>query len=285
MRIAVASGKGGTGKTLVSTNLSFLLSDREQRVTYVDADVEAPNGHLFLAPEGLTATPATVQMPVLVNDHCAGHGRCQEICAFNAIIAAKGSIIVFDELCHSCGACVLACPEGSLVEKPRMVGEVLTGTAGTIRYVAGRLNVGEARSVPLITEVLARTTGYEDDIVVIDAPPGVACSAVAAVTGADLALLVAEPTPFGRHDLALTIEMCRAVGVETAAIINRADLGDRGVTELLEAAAVPILAQIPFDRHIAEVYAAGRPALSESDDLAHALGLVARHLDNIRSGS
>jgi MinD superfamily P-loop ATPase len=281
MRVAIASGKGGTGKTLVSTNLSRLLADRGHRVTYVDADVEAPNGHLFLTPTDLDTTQVTVALPVLKEKSCAAHGRCQEICAFNAILAAKGSIIVFEELCHSCGACILACPDNSLKERQREIGTLELGKATNMCFASGKLNVGEARSAPLISAVLQRVAlDAGDDVMVVDAPPGVACSAVEAVKGSDLALLVTEPTPFGLHDLGLAVEMCRALGVETAAVVNRADLGHRKLNDLLDAAHVPIITEIPFEKSIASAYADAKLAMEYSQSLRNALGAIADYIEN-----
>ena len=277
MRLTIASGKGGTGKTLVSTNLSCVLEQRGVSVTYVDADVEAPNGDLFLSPADLMIEEVTVPTPALRAERCHGHAKCQEICAFNAILAAKGNIVVFDELCHSCGACRLACPDNALVERPRLIGEIRRGVAAGIRFLGGRLNIGEARAVPLIAALLDRLDprGREEGVIIVDAPPGVACSAVEAVKGADMVLLVTEPTPFGCHDLALAVEMCRAVEVTPAAVINRCDLGDREIYHLLERLSVPILAEIPFERTIASAYAGSRLAYDQSETLRRALEAVA----------
>jgi MinD superfamily P-loop ATPase len=264
MRIAVASGKGGTGKTLISTSLTQLWSSQGRAVTYVDADAEEPNGHLFLKPKVNRETRFEVQVPALRERNCAGHGKCQEICAFNAILSVKGSVIIFNELCHGCGACVLACPDGALVEKGREIGTIFVGKAGDADFVSGRLDVGEARVTPLI-EGVVRAAGDAGGIFVIDAPPGTSCSAIAAVGGADLLLLVTEPTPFGMHDLKLAVEMGRALGLGLAAVINRADLGDHRVRRYLDGEGIPTLAEIPFDRTVAESYAAGRLCVDECD--------------------
>jgi MinD superfamily P-loop ATPase len=264
MRIAVASGKGGTGKTLVSTSLTRLWSSRGLAVTYVDADAEEPNGHLFLNPKIESRTRFAVKVPVLKGKSCAGHAKCQEICAFNAILSAKGSIIVFDELCHGCGACLLACPDGSLIERDREIGTVFAGRTGEAGFISGSLDVGEARVTPLIEGTVHRA-GNAGGIVVVDSPPGTSCSAIAAVEGSDLLLLVTEPTPFGMHDLELAVEMGRTLGLSLAAAINRADLGDNRVRKYLDAEGIPTLAEIPFDRSVAEAYAAGRSCVDECD--------------------
>ncbi len=260
MRIAVASGKGGTGKTLVATNLARLWVDLGHTVTYVDADAEEPNGHLFLNPSVRDEERFTVSIPTLDGKTCAAHGKCQEICAFNAILSAKGRIIVFNELCHSCGACILACPDNALKEEEREIGTISSGTADGIGFISGRLDVGEARVTPLIEGVISRVEN-RDGIVIVDSPPGTSCSAMAAVRDAGLLLLVTEPTPFGLHDLELAVGMGRALGLDLAAVINRSDLGDKGTKRYLEAERIPVLAEIPFDDQIAKAYSNSRLAL------------------------
>ena len=130
MQVAVASGKGGTGKTLIATSLAVLFARQGHRVTYVDADVEEPNGHLFLSPRMRKKRPYSVRVPTLDGKRCAGHAACQAACAFNAILSVKGAIVVFHELCHSCGACVTACPDGALTEEDRPIGTISSGVAG-----------------------------------------------------------------------------------------------------------------------------------------------------------
>jgi MinD superfamily P-loop ATPase len=267
MKICVASGKGGTGKTLISVSLARLLQERGRAVTYVDADAEEPNGHLFLSPRIDTERRFSVKVPVLENGSCAGHGKCQETCAFNAILATKGKVMVFNELCHGCGACILACPEGALTEADRDIGTICAGDADGVSFYGGRLDVGEARVTPLIAGVVAMAiaaSAGEEEIVLIDSPPGTSCSAIAAMEEADLLLLVAEPTPFGIHDLELALELGCVLGKPMAVVVNRSDPDQGAMDKLIEEWRVPVLGRIPFDRDVAEIYAAGGMPVSES---------------------
>ena len=193
MRIAIASGKGGTGKTLLSTHLaSWLLQRTDEPVTYADADVEEPNGHLFLHPEIDEERRYAEPVPELVPDTCTGCGECQRICAFNAILAMGTRVLVFPELCHSCGACVTICPVDALVEKPREMGTITLGHAGRLRTIQGRLDIGEARATPLVDAVIDALPA--EGIAVIDAPPGSSCPVMAAATASRPPTSLTGPT-------------------------------------------------------------------------------------------
>jgi len=281
MRLSIASGKGGTGKTLIATSLARLWADNGRAITYVDADAEEPNGHLFLKPAIRNEHRFSVNVPTLNGKTCEAHGKCQEICAFNAILAAKGSVIVFDELCHSCGACILACPGKQLKEKDRDIGTISRGNADGVDFFSAKLDVGEARVTPLIAGVIdqaAQCVSEKQTITIVDSPPGTSCSAMAAVEKADLLLLVTEPTPFGLHDLKLAIDMGRALGRPLAAVINRSDIGDDKTQTMLERESVPILGQIPFDRAVAESYAISRLAIYDCQRFRKEISLLADKL-------
>ena len=258
MRIAIASGKGGTGKTMVSTNLAWYLAQEGRDVTYVDTDVEEPNGHLFLRPRDLDEQRYTVPIPVLPGGVCSGCGDCQRTCAFGAIVAFEDHVKVRTDLCHSCGACKLACEDGSLAHEPRALGTITHGTTDNLGVWSAALDVGEPRAAPLILGLLRAVDGQRqgDGLEILDVPPGTSCAAVAATRDADQVVLVTEPTPFGFHDLELAVEMCRALKLHISVVINRADLGDGAeMIRFMERQEIPLLGQIPFLREVAVAYA------------------------------
>lgn len=258
MILSIASGKGGTGKTTVATNLALTLSG-SARVQLVDADVEEPNAHIFLKPAFMETEQVTVPVPEIDEDRCTRCGKCAKVCAFNAIAVIKDHVLVFPELCHGCGGCSLLCPERAVVERPRKIGVVEAGVSCGIEFVHGKLNPGEAFAPPVTRAVKKRVR--QDGIVIVDAPPGTSCPAVEAVRGSDFCLLVTEPTPFGLSDLELAVEMLEKLGIPAAVIINRSDIGDEKVDRYCEEKGIPVVGRIPFDRKVAEAYARGLTAV------------------------
>jgi len=253
MIISVASGKGGTGKTTVATNMASALG---RGVRLLDCDVEEPNAHLFLHPEIEQVEEVTTFIPEIDDELCTGCKKCAEICRFRALTVVSGKVLVFPELCHSCGGCVEVCEEGAVGDGSRELGRVESGTAGDILFSHGRLRVGEAMSPPLIQKV--RSIESNNGITIIDAPPGTSCPVIAAIKGADSVLMVTEPTPFGLHDLKLGVEAIKILGIPCGLVINRSDIGDNGVRDFAAAEDIPVLLEIPFDRRIAEAYSTGK---------------------------
>lgn len=255
MRIAIASGKGGTGKTTVATNLAHVASRNGQSVAYLDCDVEEPNGHLFLKPEISQRTPVGHLIPEVNEEKCTHCGQCGEICQYSAIVCLGQKVLVYPELCHACGGCSLVCPTDAIKEVPREIGVLEVGHAGRIHFVHGLLNIGEAMSPPVIRAV--KDAAPEADVVLVDAPPGTSCPVIESIRDSDYVMLVTEPTPFGLNDLKLAVEMVRVLELRFGVVINRADVGDDEVLRYCHQDGIKILAEIRDDRRVAEVYSRG----------------------------
>jgi MinD superfamily P-loop ATPase len=252
MIIAIASGKGGTGKTTVAVNLA---RSQERPVQVLDCDVEEPNAHLFL--HGVTTGRETVCMPVPEVDEslCDGCAECARVCQYHAIVSFGTAPLVFPEMCHGCGGCAKACPRGAIRETDHRIGEIETTASGNITLIQGKLDVGSAMAPPLIRAVKERLKKGVPAI--LDAPPGTSCPVIAAVRDADLVMLVTEPTPFGLNDLRLAVDMVKELRVPFGVVVNRVGIGDDRVHEFCREETIPILLEIPDDRRIAEAYSRG----------------------------
>jgi MinD superfamily P-loop ATPase len=257
MRLAVASGKGGTGKTTVTACLTRVLAGK---AVAMDLDVEAPNLHLFLRPQITGEETAYMTVPRVDQALCIHCRACAEICQFKAISDLGEYLLTFPEMCHGCGGCLDVCPADALTPDQRELGRIRWGRAGAIDFIEGRLRVGEAMSPPLMRAVKAKlkTLHDADATIVIDAPPGVSCPAVNAVMDSELVVLVTEPTPFGLYDLELAYHAFKNLSLPMAVVINRTGHGDDGVERFCRRMDLPVVGRIPFDRRIAEAYAQGR---------------------------
>jgi len=255
MRLAVASGKGGTGKTLIAANLASTLA-RRQATCLVDCDVEAPNAHLFLHPTLTQHEEISKRVPIIDESRCTECGACVTACEFKALAFMAGNALVFEELCHGCGRCGLVCPAGAITEVDHPLGVIERGLAGNLAFAHGRLHIGEAMASPIIREL--KRTAPEAETTVLDAPPGTACPVISALHGVDAALLVTEPTPFGLHDLRAAVRVARTLELPAAVVINRDGVGDDEVERYCADEGLPILLRIPFDRRIAETGAEAR---------------------------
>ena len=265
MKIAVASGKGGTGKTTVSTNLARVLS-QNRPVQYIDCDVEEPNGHLFLKPQISETIAVETQVPEIDESICAHCGECSAFCAYNALAFLGTLTLVFPELCHSCGGCALVCPTHAMSEVGKSIGVVRIGVSDKLAFADGVLNVGQAQSPPLIRAL--RKYIFEDHLVIIDAPPGTSCPVVTSLRDADIVVMVAEPTLFGLNDLKLAVDMVRELGLAFGVLINRYDMGDDRVEAYCAEQNIPIWGRIPNDIRIAKNYSTGMMAVDMLPDIA-----------------
>jgi MinD superfamily P-loop ATPase len=284
MRIAVASGKGGTGKTTVATSLALSLAapdvHRPALPLFLDCDVEEPNAHLFLRPAFERRQDVGLLIPAVDADRCTGCGKCAEVCQYHAIVVIGKKTLVFPQLCHGCGSCTLTCPEDAIQETVRVMGVLEGGPAAVagISYARGVLNVGEPMAVPVIRQLKQWAQPAKGQDVILDVPPGTSCPVVEAVRGADFLLLVTEPTPFGLHDLRLAAEIARELGIPAGVVINRDGIGDAAVDEFCTTARLPVLMRIPFARTIAAGVARGQTLVEVAPEYQAQFQLLYREI-------
>jgi MinD superfamily P-loop ATPase len=275
MIISVASGKGGTGKTTVAMNLALI----GKNVQLMDCDVEEPNLHLFLPFEEKRRIPVSIPVPQIDEKICTYCGKCAETCQFNALAVIQNQVLIFPELCHGCGGCTLVCPVQAIREAPREIGWVREGILNGLSFVEGILNVGEPMPTPIIRKEkelmdLSRT-------VIVDCSPGTSCPVIEGVRGSDFCLLVTENSPFGLNDLELAVEMARALRVPFGVVINRADLGDSRLQKYCQEGNIPVLAEIPHDRKIAEVYSRGGIIVEELPEYRALFSILFQNLQEL----
>lgn len=265
MKIVIASGKGGTGKTTVATSLALVLSRRGMPVQFIDCDVEEPNSSIFLKPDIKEKKPVLVMTPQINNDLCTHCGACADFCAFNALVVLKDKVLKFPEMCHGCTGCVLVCPAQAISSDKREIGNIEIGDAGEIQFLHGHMNVGEAQATPVISAL--RRASNPTRTVILDAPPGNACPFVETVKASDICVLVTEPTPFGLYDLSLAIETCKTLGVPFGVVINRCDVGDDRVERYCKDNKIEIWMRIPHKEKIAKAYSIGTPLIEAEPEL------------------
>jgi MinD superfamily P-loop ATPase len=268
MKIAVASGKGGTGKTTVATNLALSLGD----VQFFDCDVEEPNANIFIKAEIKESKEVSVKIPEIDKTKCNYCGKCSDFCAYNALAVVKSNVLVFPELCHSCGGCELVCPKDAVNWCERVIGKVEHGHANGIDFYHGLLNVGEMQAIPVIKTVKKKVD--KKRTVIIDVPPGTSCPVIESISGSDYCILVTEPTPFGLHDLKLAVEVVKHLFMPFGVVINRDGIGDRKVESYCQKENIPVLLKIPERKKIAHLYSKGIAIVSESHEWHEMFGLV-----------
>lgn len=246
MRVAVLSGKGGTGKTLVSVNLAAVANIS----TYVDCDVEEPNGHLFFKPKDVHKEEVSVKIPKVNEDLCKGCRKCVDFCKFNALAYIKDKLIVFEEVCHSCGGCIILCPNKALTKKEKVVGRVEIGTSGQVKVHTGILNIGEASGTPIIKNLLADSKIKRELMTFVDCPPGSACIVMDSIKDADYCILVAEPTLFGVHNLKMVYELVKLFDKPYGVVLNKCLDGENPAEKFCLENGIKILRRIPFDNEL-----------------------------------
>ena len=272
MIISVASGKGGTGKTTVSTSLALSV----EGAMLLDCDVEEPNSHLFIKPDIGEKENVYIPVPEVDEALCNGCGKCREICRYNAIAVLNDNVLVFEELCHGCGSCSYFCPQGAIHERDREVGVVEIGDKNGLQFIHGKLLIGTPMPTPVIKAVKKHIDPAKVNI--IDVPPGTSCPVVESIKGSDYCILVTEPTPFGLHDLKLAVSVLQKMKIPFGVVINRSDLGDNKTKEYCDRNRIPLLMKIPFDRNIASAYARGVPLVEAFPDYKKQFNILYQHV-------
>ena len=261
MRIAVLSGKGGTGKTLVSVNLAAASKES----TYIDCDVEEPNGHLFFKPEGVREEEISVKIPKVDEELCNGCRKCVDFCNFNALAYIKNKLIVFDDVCHSCGGCILVCPESALTEKAKVIGKIRKGVSGEVAVWTGVLNTGEATGIPIIKKLLNVDNPQGDQLIFIDCPPGSACIVMESIKDADYCVLVAEPTLFGVHNLNMVYELVKLFNKPFGVVLNKCLDEENPAEKFCFENNIMILGRIPFDNELGTLNSNAEIAVNKNE--------------------
>ena len=275
MIVSVASGKGGTGKTLVATSLALSLKDRE-RVQLLDCDVEEPNCHILLKPSLTRSEKVSIPVPEIDEDKCNHCGKCAQVCAYHAIAAMAQHVLVFPNLCHGCGACSYLCPEKAISEKETEIGVIEFGNAGGIDFIHGKLNPGETMATPVVRQVKDLTD--RDATVIVDCAPGTSCPVVEAIRDSDFCVLVTEPTPFGLNDLVLAVNTVRELGIPCGVVINRHGVGNNKVEHYCDLEGIPVLLTIPMDIEIARLYSQGTTLVEGMPGWKGAFAIVAKQV-------
>ncbi len=279
MKIAVASGKGGTGKTTVSTAIALTIGES----VFLDADVEEPDAHIFLKPKIERTHSVPIMIPRVDYSKCDFCGECAKACAYNAIAVVPGKVLIFDEVCKGCGTCTIACPQRAIYEVPREIGVINEGWVdGKIHFFEGKLNIGESATTYLIREL--KKFAKTDQDVVIDAPPGTSCPMLEATKFVDFVILVAEPTPFGVYDLNLSIQALKDTGLKLGIVVNKYGIGNDDVFKLAEKYGIPVLMKIPFDRELAAAYSKGVPLPVAKPEIKSELKRMVDEIRNMVGG-
>lgn len=258
IKIAIASGKGGTGKTLISTNLFYVLQQNNQQITLVDCDAEEPNDMVFFEENLLKSFEVTQKVPEIDEDKCTYCGWCHEFCNYNAIFILPliKVIKVTEDLCHGCGACSVACNDDAITEKDVSLGIVRCFIfSKESRIIEAKMKVGVYSPVSVIKKAIKEAGN--SGIIILDSPPGTSCPFIQTVSVADYVILVTEPTPFGLSDLKQSVDTLKTMNKDYGVIINRAGLGDNLIYDYLERERIPLLMQIPFEKAIASKYSKG----------------------------
>lgn len=259
MKIGILSGKGGTGKTLLAVNLAALA----EKSTYIDCDVEEPNGLIYFKPEIISTETVTVPIPKVDPELCDGAGKCVDFCRYNALAYSGTKLLIFPEICHSCGGCMLVCPNRALSEIPKSIGKITLGKRAEVTVLAGELNIGVASGVPIIAKLLEKGQAYQKDTF-IDSPPGTGCSVMESIKDADYCLVVTEPSIFGAHNLAMVVKLLKLFAIPFSVILNKDLNGENPSLEYCQAEGIPVIGRIPYDNDLGKINSEGKILVEEN---------------------
>ena len=266
MKIAIASGKGGTGKSTISTNLAYLLSKSEKNIALVDCDVEEPNCHIFLKPSYNDRQKTYITIPKINSDKCIKCGKCAEVCQFNALAFVQDKVLLFSDLCHGCESCKINCPANAIEDDKRNIGEIESGKAYDFYFIQGKSRIGEAMSSPLIKATKKYADLKDINIQILDCPPGTSCPVISAVNGVTYVILVTEPTPFGFNDLKLAVGVMRKMNLPFGIVINRSSENDKLIENWATEEKIDILTKIPDSIEVAKCYSKGQLILEANNN-------------------
>lgn len=284
MKITIASGKGGTGKTTISTNLTSYIASQGNDVVLTDLDVEEPNSALFLKTKPKNTSISNKMVPSWESTNCTLCGKCAKVCNFNAIVAMPSEILVFPELCHSCYACSELCPTNSMPMNPQRIGEIKEFEAESFTFIEGRLDLGQEMAVPLISQTIKYTQeNYPNHIKIFDAPPGTSCPVIEASRDSDFVILITEATPFGLNDLTLAVETMRVLKQKFGVIINRDGIGDSGVAEYCLRENIPLIAKVKNDKEVAKLYSKGELIYNQVEHFKSSLDEIISFIGDIHA--
>lgn len=267
MKIAIASGKGGTGKSTISVNLAYLLAKKNNNIALVDCDVEEPNCHLFLNPKFEYSDTVNTAIPKIDNEKCISCGKCVELCEFNAMALIKNKVLIFDELCHGCNACKINCPNGAIFNTYKEIGIIDAVFNKNLSFIQGKTCIGETLSPPIIRKVKNFADEKNFDIQIIDSPPGTSCPFINTIYGVDYVVLVTEPTPFGFHDVKLAVNVIKQMDIPFGIVINKSNENDAIIEDWAKNKNIKIITKIPENIEIAKAYSKGEILLEKIPDL------------------
>jgi MinD superfamily P-loop ATPase len=279
--VVVLSGKGGTGKTSIVGSFASLAKNK----VLADCDVDAADLHLLLRPKTQEKNEFwSGQVATIDEDKCTQCGLCQELCRFNAIKNYK-----IDQIsCEGCGFCSHICPADAITMTDNMAGHLFISKTCYGYLVHARLGIAEENSGKLVALVRQKARELAEkknaDYIISDGPPGIGCPVISSLSGADLTLLVTEPTLSGIHDLERVHEVCRHFGVPALVCINKYDINESNadkIEEYCQQQGMGTVTRIPYDNVVTEAMIKGMPVVEYSKNgLSHEIAALWQKIMN-----